>query len=293
MPPTRRELARTAMLKADEVRDRFDIPPESAVNVFDLCGERFDPPILIRFTDIKSMEGLYLRQAEPEIWLGERPLVRRTFNAAHELGHHVFGHGSTVDELTAEGESGRSFEPNEFLVDTFAGFLLMPRISVLNAFARRGWKIESADPEQFFVVSCSLGVGFETLVSHCFFSLNLIPEPAYRQLIKKPGLPAIRRAMLGDLAPARLLAVDTHHTLQSIDTEVGTTVLLPSGAECKGAALADPVDTPRGRLFTAAAPGTARVFVPGWAGFIRVMQDKYHGLGRFRHFPREDEDDDE
>lgn len=291
MPPTRRDLARKAMLKADEVRDRFDIPPESAVNVFDLCGEKFSPPVLVRFTDIKSMEGLYLNQAQPEIWLGERPLVRRTFNAAHELGHHVFGHGSTVDELRAEGESARSFEPDEFLVDTFAGFLLMPRIAVLNAFVRRGWKIEPADPEQFFVVSCSLGVGYETLVSHCFFSLNLIAEPDYRQLIKKPGLPAIRRAMLGNLAPARLLVVDVHHTLESIDTEVGTGVLLPEGTECEGAALADPVDMPRGRLFTAAASGTARVFVPGWAAFIRIMQDKYHGLGRFRHFPREEGDD--
>lgn len=192
MPPTRKDLAQH-MLKADEIRDRFDIPEESAVNVFDLCGERFDPPILVRFTDIKSMEGLYLRQENPEIWLGERPLVRRVFNCTHELGHHVFGHGSTVDELTAEGESGRSFEPNEFLVDTFAGFLLMPRIAVMNAFSRRGWKAETADPEQFFVVSCSLGVGYETLVSHCFFSLNLIGEAAYQQLSKRPGLPAIRR----------------------------------------------------------------------------------------------------
>ena len=149
------------------------------------------------------------------------------------------------DELTAEGESGRSFEPDEFLVDTFAGFLLMPRIAVLNAFARPGWRIEAADPEQFFVVSCSLGVGFETLASHFLLSLGLIDAAAFRQLTRKPGLPAIRRAMLGDLAPARLLVADTHHTLRSIDTEVDTGVLLPAGTEAEGAALAGPVDTPR------------------------------------------------
>ena len=130
MLPTRKDLARQALLKAEEIRDKYDIEPESAVNIFDLCGERLDPPVLVRFSDIKSMEGFYLRQEKPEIWLGERPLVRRTFNCAHELGHHVFGHGSTMDELTAEGESGRSFDPKEFLVDTFAGSLLMPRIAV-------------------------------------------------------------------------------------------------------------------------------------------------------------------
>ena len=137
MPPTRKDLARRAMLKADEVRDRFDIAPQASVNVFDLCGELFNPKILVRFQEI-SMEGLYLRQAKPEIWLGLRPLVRRVFNCAHELGHHVFGHGSTLDELKTEGDEDRTFEPDEFLVNTFAGYLLMPRLAVVNAFRLRG-----------------------------------------------------------------------------------------------------------------------------------------------------------
>ncbi len=211
MPPARKDLARQALLKADEVRDRYDIEPEWAVNVFDLCGERLDPIVLVRFSDVPSMEGFYLRQEKPEIWLGERPLGRRMFNCAHELGHHLFGHGSTLDNLSAESASGRSFEPDEFLVDTFAGYLLMPRIAVMYAFNQRGWKAEDAEPEQFFVVSCSLGVGFETLVSHCFFSLNLIGESGYRNLIKV-ALPTIRRSMLGEHAPGRLLVVDAHHT---------------------------------------------------------------------------------
>ena len=292
MLPTRNDLARLALLKADEVRDKYDIEPESAVNVYDLCGERLDPPVLVRFSDIKSMEGLYLRQEKPEIWLGERPLVRRTFNCAHELGHHVFGHGSTVDELTAEGESGRSFNPKEFLVDTFAGFLLMPRIAVMNAFRLRGWTAEHADPVQYFIVACSLGVGFETLVSHCFLSLNLFGDSAYRQLAKA-RLPQIRREMLAGHAPDRLLVVDTHHTLPTADTEVGTAILLPAGTAAENPILANAVDTPRGRLFTADQPGITRVFMPDakWAAVIRVMQDKYRGLSRYRHFPREDDDD--
>ena len=60
------------------------------------------------------MEGLYLRQEKPEIWIGLRPLVRHTFNCAHELGHHVFGHGSTLDELTAEGEDRPSIPTNSW-----------------------------------------------------------------------------------------------------------------------------------------------------------------------------------
>ena len=289
---TRKDLARQALLKADEVRDKYDIEPEWAVNVFDLCGERLDPIVLVRFSDVPSMEGFYLRQEKPEIWLGERPLGRRMFNCAHELGHHLFGHGSTLDNLSAESDSGRSFEPDEFLVDTFAGYLLMPRMAVMYAFNQRGWKVEDADPEQYFIVSCSLGVGFETLVNHCFFSLNLIEEAAYRALIKV-ALPTIRRSMLGEHAPGRLLVVNVYHTLKNADAEVGTGILLPPGAEAENNTLANPMDTLRGRLFTASKPGITRVYTPdrGWAIVVRVMKDKYKGLSRFRHLPQEEGDD--
>lgn len=99
--------------------------------------------------------------------------------------------------------------------------------------------------------------------------------------------------MLGDLAPARLLVVDTHHTLSSVDTEVGTGVLLPAGTEAETPILTDAIDTPRGRLFMASEPGLTRVFtaVGKWAAFIRIMPDKYHGLSRYRHFSREYDDD--
>ena len=292
MPPTRKDLARQALLKADEVRNRYDIEPESAINVFDLCGERLDPPVHVRFIDISSMEGIYLRQDPPQILLGERPLGRRAFNCAHELGHHEFGHGTCFDQLTAESEAGRSFEPNEFLVDTFAGYLLMPRIAVLNAFRLRGWKPKGADPMQYFVVACSLGVGYETLVKHCRYSLELISDAACRELAKT-GLPAIRRTMLAEHAPDRLQVVDTHHTLQTADSEVGTAILLPPETIVENPILVDPIDTPRGRLFKAGRPGITRVFTPdrGWAVVVRVMLDKYRGLSRNRHLAREEGDD--
>jgi hypothetical protein len=291
MPPNRMDLARRGMSKADEVRDRFDIPPQTAINVFDLCGERFNPKILVRFKDI-SMEGLYLRRSKPEIWLGLRPLVRRVFNCAHELGHHVFGHGSTFDELKAEGEDDQAFEPDEFLVNAFAGYLLMPRLAVVNAFRLRGWKTEDANPDQYFVVSCSLGVGYETLTSHVFYSLGLIGDPAFQEL-RRVGLPSIRKGMLGDHAPERLLVIDSHYTLPTVDMEVGTVVILPSGTEAENDNLALIADMPRGRLFRATQPGITRVFSPDgkWALLIRTMWDQYHGLGRYRHFPREDGDD--
>ena len=119
-------------------------------------------------------------------------------------------------------------------------------------------------------MACSLGVGFETLVSHCSFSLNLLVESAYWNL-DKIGLPGIRRAMLASHAADRLLVVDAHHTLPIADTEVGTAILLPAGTVAENPTLADGIDTPRGRLFTAAQPGITRVFTPDrkWAAVFR------------------------
>jgi hypothetical protein len=169
---------------------------------------------------------------------------------------------------------------------------LMPRLAVTNAFRLRGWRPEDAVPEHYLVVASSLGVGYETLVSHSFFSLRLIADPAYRRLVKT-GLPAIRRQMLGEQAPDRLLVIDAHHTLPTVDTEVGTIILLPPGTSAENENLTLVSETPRGRLFRAERPGITRVFARDgtWAALIRIMQDQYHGLSRYRHFTREDGDD--
>jgi len=291
MTPSRTDLARRAVAKAAEVRDRFDIPPPAAVNVLDLCGERFSPAITVRFKDI-SMEGVYLREDRAEIWLGLRPLTRRVFNCAHELGHHVFGHGSTLDELQADDAAERPFNPDEFLVNTFAAYLLMPRLAVASAFTTRGWKAEKATPEQCFIVSCSLGVGYETLATHLVYGLNLVTGTRSQALLRT-RLPAIRQGILGSHAPERLTVIDYRHTVSAVDTEVGTGLLLPAGMEVEDPKLATPLDTPRGRLFQIERPGVTRAYsVDGkWAVMVRAMPHQYVGLARYRHLAREDGDD--
>ena len=284
------DLARQAVAKAAEVRDRFDIPLNAAVNIFDLCGERLDPKITVRFKDI-SMEGVYLRE-EREIWLGLRPLTRRVFNCAHELGHCLFGHGSTLDELQAEGAAERPFIPDEYLVNTFAAYLLMPRLAVGYAFTTRGWKAQMATPEQCFVVACSLGVGYETLANHLTYSLQLVSGIASRDLLKT-RLPTIRKGMLDIQAPERLTVIDRHYTLPTLDTEVGTGLLLPDGTVAENGNLTLAADTPRGPLFHAVRPGLTRVYSAdrSWAMLVRIMRHQYVGLSRYRHLALEEGDD--
>ena len=291
MIASREDLARRAVARAAAVRDRFDIPPTAAVNVFDLCTEHYKPKILIRFQDI-SMEGVYLREPNPEIWLGLRPLVRRTSNCAHELGHHEFGHGSTLDELQDEAATERPFVANEFLANTFASYLLMPRLAVAHSFTVRGWRAETATPVQCFVVACSLGVGYETLANHLVHGLRLVGGSVARALLDT-GLPAVRRALLGAQAKPHLTAVDRHHTLPTVDTEVGAALLLPAGTETEHDRLTTSEDTPSGRLFHVRLPGMVRAYSPDgkWAVMVRAMPEKYVGLAWCRHLEREEGDD--
>jgi Zn-dependent peptidase ImmA (M78 family) len=297
MIASREDLARRAVARAASVRDRFDVPMTSAVNVFDLCIESYKSKIVVRFQDI-SMEGVYLREPRPEIWLGLRPLVRRVYNAAHELGHHEFGHGSTFDELQADNEgededyTPRPFKPNEYLANTFAAYLLMPRVAVTHAFTARGWKAEAATPVQCFTVACSLGVGYETLAKHLAYGLRLPPERVRRSLTDAK-LPVIRRELLGAQAKPRLTVIDRHHTLKTVDTEVGAAVLMPAGTEMEHGRVATVEETPRGQLFHILKPGLVRAYSTDgkWAVSVRAMADKYVGLAWCRHLERKEGDD--
>lgn len=295
MIASREDLARQAVARAASVRDRFDVPMSAAVNVIDLCIEGYKPKIVVRFQDI-SMEGVYLREPRPEIWLGLRPLVRRVYNAAHELGHHEFGHGSTFDELQTDDEdedyAPRPFNPNEYLANTFAAYLLMPRIAVMHAYTVRVWNAETTTPVQCFTVACSLGVGYDTLAKHLAYGLRLPPERVWKPLVEAK-LPAIRKELLGVQAKAKLTVIDPHHTLKTVDTEVGAAVLMPLGTEMEHGRVATVEETPRGRLFHIQKPGLVRAYSKGgkWAVSVRAMADKYVGLAWCRHLERKEGDD--
>src|ERR1700740_3255389 len=113
-----------ATLKADEVRQHFDLDMFQPINVFDVCTEL---GLAVTFVDI-NMEGMYIKKngRRPTILLSnQRPLPRRVYTCAHELGHHVFNHGSKIDGLKEQTSGSSHYDNDELLVDTFAGALLM------------------------------------------------------------------------------------------------------------------------------------------------------------------------
>ncbi len=284
MTPTTKDLAREALERSLEVRDGHNYDYRSPLCVYELCDKA---RVRVRFVDDVSMEGVYAALAKPSIILSSlRPLTRRAFTCAHELGHHVFGHGSTIDELKDEAEC-EAFNPVEFLVEAFAGYLLMPAQGVKRAFSSRKIRMESATPEEIYTVASSFGVGYKTLIGHLAYGLKYIPRERAEKLCKT-NLPKIREQILAAPAREQLVIADRHHTMGTLDAEVGNLVLLPEGTETESDQIQPVKDVARGRVFRAVRPGLARVEADGFGVIVRVSRMQYAGLARYRHLEETD-----
>lgn len=279
------------MLEAINVRSGAKLGHDGPLDIYDLSQKL---GLRVRFVGI-SMEGMYKRGRPPRILLSAlRPQARRVYTCAHELGHHVFKHGSTIDELVEDQYKAGPLPPKEALAQSFAGFLLMPALAVRKAFTERSWRASEASPVQLLSVASAFGVGYTTLVNHLAYALDMLPAGRATQLLKVP--PArIRRDLVGTALSSPLIVIDGHWALPTVDAEVGTHILLPPGTVVAGDVLAHRTDTAHGSLFEAIKPGIVRAErqCSGWATFVRICRFQYVGLSEYRHLEDDGDDDDE
>jgi Zn-dependent peptidase ImmA (M78 family) len=288
MMHNRRALADKAMKAAITARLKVGKDLVSPVCIYSIAEAH---GVRVTFNDI-NMEGMYQRGSPPRIHLSsKRPLPRRAYNCAHELGHHLLGHGSSIDELR-ENQPVRPWDvPEEYSADTFAAYALMPTLGLRNAFAIRGLKPETATPIEIYRIACQFGVGYSTLVTHLLWGEAMISREradALRTITPR----TLRAQILGSLTPNPLIVADEASGGHAIDAEVGHLLLLPSGTVAHGDAIAPVADLEGGRLFEAKRPGLARIDRPGtdWAAFGRIARTAYVGRAEFRHL--EDDADD-
>jgi Zn-dependent peptidase ImmA (M78 family) len=267
----RRALHRQGMLAAAECRDQLDLDPFGPVDPYAIAEAL---GVKVVFLDT-SMEGFYFKQPTPRVLLSSlRPVPRRAFTCAHELGHHWFGHGSTIDQLK-EDDRGDSDKPDEILANAFAGALLMPTVGLRGAFARRGWVQANPTPLQLFTIACQFGVGYDTLLSHMSYVLREISS-GRRAELDRWGPQRIRRELLKEDYDA-LLIVDSDNEAATFDVETGTAVLLPLGVTLSGNAL-DHVRTTEGfEIYEAVRRGVAEVSGLAEPFQIRVMPAEVDG----------------
>jgi Zn-dependent peptidase ImmA (M78 family) len=277
----RRALANQAMKASIATRSKGQLNQISPICVYSLCETL---GVRVRFNDI-NMEGMYEKGPPSRIHLSsKRPLVRKTFSCGHELGHHVFKHGFSIDELKDRATENSWDDPKEFLADTFSGFLLMPVLGIRQAFAVRGWNPATASPIQLYAIASDFGVGYSTLLTHLSVGLNLISH-SRTAVLRKATPKSIRAEILGELHPDHLIISDRYRLSPSTDAEVGTRLLLPLDSESASDALIWERDLSSGRLFRAAQPGIAQVTAANglWATFVRIAKKEYVGLAEYRH----------
>ena len=106
-----------------------------------------------------------------------RPPGRRMYTCAHELGHHVFGHGTRLDEYLAEGaKPSQRSHSEEQQANGFAAGLLMPSTAVQHAFHLREWSPTNCTPHQAFAISNWFGVSYTGFLDHLSLTLGLISK---------------------------------------------------------------------------------------------------------------------
>lgn len=231
------------------------------------------------------MEGMYDQKPKPRIHVSAlRPLARRNFTCAHELGHHLFGHGSTIDELQDEQSKHSNRPPNEVLADAFASFVLMPTLGLREAFTRRGLDPNTASASDIYAVACNFGVGQATLVNHMAYSIDMI-TPVQRATLGRITPKMIRTELLGETVSEPLTVADQYWNSPTLDAEEGALLLLPTGVVVDTSILMPERDLAKGRLFRTLKPGITRVVIPGtsWATYVRIARRQYIGLARYRH----------
>lgn len=277
------DLYKKALTKADEIRAELGLNIFEPVNIFDAC-KHFE--VSIRFVNI-NMEGMYVKQESgnhPTILLSnQRPFPRRYFTCAHELGHHIFKHGFKIDALS-ENEAKSSNDADEFLVDCFAGSLLMPIAGIQAEFAKRNWIMVKSSPVEFFTVCSVFGTGYQTMITHCKTNRLISQDKAFTLSKTKPAT-ILRSIFSTDLSNSYFKIIDTQPKSALIDLEVSNYIILPCDILVEGDHLKKIKETDLGTAYQTVKPGIVRVYsIDGkFNSLVRIQNSLYTGLAEYRH----------
>lgn len=275
----KRAVAAHALRVALELREHHNIPDYEPLCPFDACSAA---GISVRFVDL-NMDGIYFKGTPPRILLSaHRPLVRRVFTCAHELGHHLLGHGSRLDQLHDRATTPAWEDPEEFAADTIAAHLLMPTIGIRRALNIRKWALETMTPAQLYTLACDFGVGYETLITHLSVGIREISLARATEL-QRATPQSLRRQLLKTDCSSPLIICSPHRAAPWLDLEVDTFVLVPSTAIVTTPLLTSVETLARGQLFRAKSAGIAEINLDGRLIHLRVMSEKFVGLARYRH----------
>ena len=278
------KFARHAVRAAMKVRSDLGYAPDAGLCPFEVAETLGIPTRLVA---VNSLEGVYFPSPVKRIFIGSRrPLSRQRFTCAHEIGHHIYGHGKCL------ATSGPVDTPSdEFIANRFAAALLMPKLTILGAFQRYGGNVENPKPLEVWRVSQALGVGYKTLIMHLHIVMQTFSEATAESLLKAK-LPKIRSEALGfPLASGNAWIIDSSWGDRTVDIQVGDVLKVPNGFDISGncfAAVPDQSDA-----YLATMTGEVGVMSPAGKvlAIVRVSAKDFEGLAQYRFLAPEGGDD--
>ncbi len=265
--------------KALKIRLKQKIQIDETFCILDMAKEL---GIEVKFVGIKSLEGAYLKETHTILLSTFRPEGRIRFTCAHELGHFIFQHGDSFDELVDKGATGTN-KREEKMCDIFASFLLMPETTVNSFFHSHDWSINSPNPSEIYAAANWLGASYSSLLNHLYFGLKKIDKRTFDNLVKiQPK--NIKSSLSGRHITSNLLIVDSHWKGRPIDMQIGDYLLLAHQIDNTDGILTL-VATPGKFLYQANRPGLSFVKIQNDNGglAVRVRRNEYVGRSIFRH----------
>jgi len=100
----------------------------------------------------------------------------------------------------------------------------MPHVGLKLSFAVSETTPQTATPEQLFAISCNFGVGYDTLINHLHYGVQLITRERADEM-SKSSPKELRKLLLGRDVTEPLVVVDDYSSAPTIDLEVGTFIL--------------------------------------------------------------------
>lgn len=281
-PFQRKQIAQEALAAALQIRQKKKLPYTEPISAYELAEEL---RVEVKFVDIPSLEEVYFNSTRPRIYISShRPSGRQVYSCAHGVAHHVFGDGTRLHEFIERRSRAEASDPIEFRAQCFAGFLLMPRPAVLQAFESRGLLPGNCSPADLYAIAGFFGVGYTSLVYHLQVGLKILTS-VQADALSKCRLSDIKRCLVGQPVMEDVFVVDTHWIGRPIDVQVGDRICVPDGFSSDGNVLESMTDLQNSRLFRASRPGVGRVSDPitGWTNYVRVRRRSYIGFATYRH----------
>lgn len=187
------------------------VDPQERVPLDQIAGSL---GLVVRYAPLPRMAGAYICEegSPPGVLVNSRhPAPKQRYTLAHEIGHHVLGHATSLDvdtELMSTASTRAAMPDHERLAEAFAAWLLMPRSLVQRTIRELGPPSTPLEPIKVYRASLRIGSSY---VATCHHLVNLrLINGGQRDAFVRVRPQTLKQQLLGPNASIGIGAADVH-----------------------------------------------------------------------------------